>query len=145
MLQDDIPISPRPFAEIAEAVGMPEEEVLAKIREWTADGTIRRFGAMVRHQRLGYKANAMSAWDVPDERADQVGEVLAQASEVSHCYQRPRANGWNFNLFAMIHGASEEECQQVAAALAERVGIADYALLFSSQEFKKVSMKYFVE
>ena len=144
-LQDDIPISPRPFAEIGEAVGMTEQEVLDKVREWSEEGTIRRFGAMVRHQRLGYKANAMSAWDVPDERADEVGEILSQAAEVSHCYQRPRAEGWSFNLFAMIHGATEEECHQVAAALARRVDIKDYSLLFSSKEFKKISMKYFIE
>lgn len=145
VLQEDIPISPHPFAEIGEAVGMSDAEVLEKVREWQADGTIRRFGAMVRHQKLGYKANAMSAWDVPDERTEEVGGIFAAASEVSHCYQRPRAAGWDFNVFAMIHGASEEECQRVAEGLAQRVGLNDFALLFSSREFKKVSMKYFIE
>ncbi|MBE0428799.1 MAG: Lrp/AsnC family transcriptional regulator [Thermoleophilia bacterium] len=144
-LQDDIPLSARPFAEIGEAVGMSEDEVVEKIREWQENGTIRRFGAMVRHQRLGYRANAMSAWDIPDERAEEVGRILAAADEVSHCYQRPRANGWSYNLFAMIHGASEEECDQVAAGLAGQVGVKSYALLFSSREFKKVSMRYFIE
>ncbi len=144
-LQADIPLSPEPFAEIAAAVGMTVEEVLGKVREWTADGTIRRFGAMVRHQKLGYKANAMSAWDVPDERAEAVGETLAAAAEVSHCYQRPRADGWPYNLFAMIHGASPEECHRVADRLAAVVGISDYRLLFSTREFKKVSMSYFME
>lgn len=144
-LQADIPLTPEPFAEIAEAVGMPEEEVLAKVREWTGDGTIRRFGAMVRHQKLGYKANAMSAWNVPDKLTDKVGGILAAAPEVSHCYQRPRAEGWPYNLFAMIHGASSEECHRVADRLAAEVGIEDYRLLFSSKEFKKVSMSYFME
>lgn len=144
-LQADIPLSPEPFAEIAASVGMPVDEVIDKVREWTDDGTIRRFGAMVRHQKLGYKANAMSAWNVPDERADQVGEILAAAPEVSHCYQRPRAEGWPYNLFAMIHGASPEECHQVAERLAAEVGVDDYSLLFSSREFKKVSMSYFME
>lgn len=145
VLQEDIPVSPRPFAEIGDSVGMSEEEVLEKIKEWTGDGTIRRFGAMIRHQRLGYKANAMSAWDVPDERADEVGESLAKAKEVSHSYHRPRAEGWNFNVFAMIHGATKEECREVADSLAGQVGITDYDLLFSSKEFKKISMKYFIE
>jgi len=145
VLQEDIPISPQPFAEIGEEVGLSEAEVLDKVHEWLANGTIRRFGAMVRHQKLGYTANAMSAWDVPDERAEEVGREFAAATEVSHCYQRPRADGWDFNVFAMIHGASKEDCQKVATALAERVGIEDFALLFSSKEFKKVSMKYFIE
>jgi DNA-binding Lrp family transcriptional regulator len=106
---------------------------------------IRRFGAMVRHQRLGYKANAMSAWDVPDERAEEVGEILADASEVSHCYQRPRAEGWNYNLFAMIHAATPEECHDVTLCSPAKVGIEDFELLFSSREFKKISMTYFAE
>lgn len=144
-LQDDIPLSPHPFAEIGQAVGLTEDEVVSRVRQWTADGTIRRFGAMVRHQRLGYKANAMSAWEVPEKRAEAVGAQLSQASEVSHCYQRPRAPGWDFNLFAMIHGATEDECRRVAQVLAERIGIGEYSLLFSTREFKKVSMKYFIE
>ncbi|MHB1325919.1 MAG: siroheme decarboxylase subunit beta [Thermoleophilia bacterium] len=145
LLQDDIPVTASPFADIAAAVGLTEDEVLEKVREWLADGTIRRFGAMVRHQRLGYKANSMTAWDVPDDRAEEVGRILAEASEVSHCYQRPRAEGWTYNLFAMIHAATPEGCNEVAAALAEKVGIDEYELLFSSREFKKISMKYFVE
>lgn len=144
-LQADIPLTPEPFKEIAERVGMSVDEVLAKVDEWVTDGTIRRFGAMVRHQRLGYKANAMTAWDVPDERADEVGEALAAASEVSHCYQRPRADGWDYNLFAMIHGATPEDCHRVAAVLHDKVGVENYELLFSSREFKKVSMSYFME
>ena len=145
LLQDDIPVTAEPFADIGAAVGMSGEEVLAKVKEWIADGTIRRFGAMVRHQKLGYNANAMSAWDVPEERAEEVGRVFAAATEVSHCYQRPRADGWNFNVFAMIHAATPEECHQVAAGLALQVGIDDFELLFSSREFKKISMRYFVE
>ncbi|MHB1390596.1 MAG: siroheme decarboxylase subunit beta [Thermoleophilia bacterium] len=144
-LQEDIPLSPRPFAEIGQAVGMTEDEVLERVRQWTEDGTIRRFGAMVRHQRLGYRANAMSAWEVPEERVEEVGALLSDAVEVSHCYQRPRAPGWQYNLFAMIHGATEEDCRRVADDLAGRVGIGEYSLLFSTREFKKVSMKYFIE
>lgn len=144
-MQDDIPITPAPFAEIGAAVGMSEVDVLAKVEEWLTDGTIRRFGAMVRHQRLGYNANAMTAWDVPEGREEEVGRILAASNEVSHCYQRPRADGWNFNLFAMIHAATPEECRRVAAELARQVGIDEYDLLFSSREFKKISMRYFAE
>jgi DNA-binding Lrp family transcriptional regulator len=144
-LQEDLPLTPAPFADIAAQLGMSEQEVVDKVTAWVEDGTIRRFGAMVRHQRLGYKANAMSAWDVREERVEEVGKALADAREVSHCYQRPRADGWEYNIFAMIHAATEEECADIAVTLAERVGIDSYSLLFSSREFKKVSMKYFIE
>jgi DNA-binding Lrp family transcriptional regulator len=143
ILQENLPLVPRPFAEIAAAIGMQKEEVLAKVKEWLEDGTIRRLGAMVRHQRLGYKANAMAVWDVPEEQAEEVGRVLAAADEVSHCSQRPKANGWDYNIFAMIHAVTQEECHEVAASLSRKVGIDCYKLLFSSKEFKKISMKYF--
>ncbi|MEK7817418.1 MAG: Lrp/AsnC family transcriptional regulator [Actinomycetota bacterium] len=144
-LQDDLPLTPAPYAEIAAEVGMGEAEVLKKVRQWQEDGTIRRLGAMVRHQRLGYNANAMSAWDVPDARVEEVGEALADASEVSHCYERPRADGWKYNVFAMIHAGTDEECLQVAESLARQVGIDSFELLFSTREFKKISMSYFME
>ena len=145
LLQESIPLTPKPFADIAAQVEMETDEVLTRVAAWKADGTIRRFGAMVRHQRLGYAANAMSAWNVPDERIEDVGGRLAAAPEVSHCYQRPRAERWSYNVFAMIHCATAEECEAVAAALAAATGIDDYSLLFSSREFKKISMKYFIE
>ena len=145
LLQESIPLTPEPFADIAVQAGMEPGEVVELAREWTADGIIRRFGAMVRHQRLGYAANAMCAWDVPDERVEEVGRVFAAAAEVSHCYQRPRAEKWKYNLFAMIHGANTGDCERVAAELAEKSGITDYRLLYSSREFKKISMKYFIE
>jgi len=145
LLQEDIPLTQAPFADLAAATGMTEDEVLEKVRQWLADGTIRRFGAMVRHQRLGYKANAMSAWDVPDSQAEEVGLTFSRSSDVSHCYQRPRAEGWDYNVFAMIHAATPEDCQEVAAKLSRQAGIDKYELLFSSREFKKISMKYFIE
>lgn len=145
LLQEDLSLVPEPYAEVAAAAGMSQAEVLAKVEAWLADGTIRRLGAMVRHQQLGYKANAMSAWDVPDERAEEVGKTLAAAREVSHCYQRPRAEGWRYNVFAMMHGASSEECEAVAGRLSRETGIESYELLFSTREFKKTSMKYFRE
>ncbi|MCL6107208.1 MAG: Lrp/AsnC family transcriptional regulator [Actinobacteria bacterium] len=145
LLQESIPLTPRPFVDIAAQAGMSPEEVISCVDRWKQEGTIRRFGAMVRHQRLGYTANAMSAWDVPEGRSEEVGRILAAAPEVSHCYERPRAEQWDFNVFAMIHGGSPEECEKVAAGLARRTGIDNYSLLYSSREFKKISMKYFIE
>lgn len=144
-LQDDLPLTPEPYADIGAAVGMTQEEVLEKVRGWQKDGTIRRLGAMVRHQRLGYNANAMSAWEVPDGRVEEVGKALAAAREVSHCYERACPGGWSYNLFAMIHAADREGCERVAAELSRQTGIDRYELLFSSREFKKISMKYFQE
>ena len=144
-LSRPLPLTPRPYAAVAESVGISEEQVIERVRAWCADGTIRRFGARVRHRRLGYTANGMSVWDVPDERTDAVGAVMAGHAEVSHCYVRPRRPGWPYNMYAMVHGQTREEVDDVVARIASATGLSDYRVLFSVRELKKSAPRYFAE
>ena len=126
------------------------EMVIERMRQLKEDRTIRRFGAMVRHQRIGFAFNSMTVWDVPDEEVDQAGELFAQTPFVSHCYTRTRYESWPTNLYAMTHAQSAEELQANIDALArllEEAGITCRAhfALESTHEFKKISMSYFVE
>ncbi|MFQ5646412.1 MAG: AsnC family transcriptional regulator [bacterium] len=143
-LQEDLPECPAPFAEIARKIGQSEAEVLAEIRSMQEEGTIRRFGVMMRHRELGISANGMGVWTVPRERTEEVGAIMASFEEVSHCYQRPVFPGWPYNLFTMIHAPSREECRETARRISEKTGITEFKLLFSTRELKKSSMKYFV-
>jgi len=138
----DIGHSPRPFREMAEELGLDEADLLVRLRSYKQDGVLRRFGAILRHQKAGYVANGMSVWNVPDGDVARVGEQMASFREVSHCYERPRLPDWPYNLFGMIHGHSEDECRAVAARIALQIGIDDYRVLFSRREFKKTSMVY---
>lgn len=142
-LQGDIPMSERPFEEIAKKIGITEEYLLQKIKEWMEKGVIRRFGATLRHQLVGFDANAMSAWRVPEVDVERIGKIIASYKEVTHCYERSPIEGWPFNLFAMIHGRSVEDCKFLAKEISQRTGIRDYILLFSHEENKKESMRYF--
>jgi len=143
-VQGDIPLY-RPFETIADKLGIEVEELREKIQKMRAQGTIRRFGAIVRHRNLGFRANAMGVWIVPDNRAEEVGVKMAGFPQVSHCYQRPIRPGWPYNLFTMIHGKSTGECEKTAKLISENTGIKDYCLLYSTRELKKASMKYFTE
>ena len=145
LLQENLPVEAEPFAAAAKALGWPGEGVVAQVAEWLQQGVIRRFGAVVRHRRLGFVANGMAVFRVPPERVDAVGAALAQHSEVSHCYRRPCVPGWDFNLFAMVHGRSEDEVRQFVARVAAEHGLAGYDVLFSTTEYKKTSMRYFLE
>jgi len=144
-LQEDLPLCERPFAELAARIGMTEDELLNVARDLRERGVIRRFGAAVRHRRLGYRANGMSVWNVPVERRDEVGRALASREQVSHCYLRPAFPGFPYSLYAMIHGRDREAVENLAAEISARVGIADYLILFSREELKKTSMRFFVE
>jgi len=130
-------ITDRPFAEMADSVGMDESEVIRQVRCWLEDGTIRRFGARVNHRKIGYMSNGMSVWKVTEENIEEVGNLMARFSEVSHCYRRKAAPGWEYNLYAMIHGLTEKEVLEVAELISERTGINEYEVLFSTRELKK--------
>ena len=85
----------------------------------------------------------MAAFLVEEDRADEVAEAIVAYPQVTHCYRRIPMGTWRFNLFAMIHGASEEECRELAREISEKAGISEYQLLFSHTEHKKTSMRYF--
>lgn len=142
-LQNGLPLASRPYQIMAARLKMPEEELINRIRYLKENGIVRRLGAAVRHQNLGFKANAMVVWDVPDDKICAAGGLMAEFKEVTHCYQRPRQTGWPYNLFTMVHGHSNEECVKIAEKIARDVGINKYYLLFSAAELKKISMRYF--
>jgi len=143
LIQDGLRPQRDPFAAIAERLGWPEARVVEQIREWVDAGVIRRFGAVVQHQKLGYRAGGLAVFCVPPEKVDAAGETLAKHPEVSHCYRRPPLPDFPYNLFAMTHGRSEEAVRRTVERLAEEAGLTDYAVLFSVRELKKTSMRYF--
>ena len=143
-LQGDLPITPSPYLEIAEKLGISEEFLLDSLKSLCDRGVIRRFGATLRHQKSGFKANAMVAWRVEEERADQVGKIFAGFKEVSHCYHRKSARDWPYNLYTMVHAENEAECRDTASRMAAKAAVKDYELLFSREELKKTSMQYFI-
>jgi DNA-binding Lrp family transcriptional regulator len=144
MVQGDLPDSLTPYADIAERVGRTEEEVLGLLRRLAASGTIRRFGASIRHQRAGWGHNAMVAWKVSEAQADFCGQAAARHANVSHVYFRPsKAADWPYTLYTMVHGRSEDECLSVVGELAATPPLGEHIVLRSLKELKKTSMTYF--
>jgi len=144
-LQRDLDITARPFQELAQQVGVSEEEFLAAVRSLVAKGYIRRFGATLRHQLSGYAANALVTWAVSPADLQRVGQLLSRHQAVTHCYHREPAPGWPYNLYSMLHGKNPGDIEVLAAKLAAEAGIRDYEILFSDVELKKTTMRYFRE
>jgi DNA-binding Lrp family transcriptional regulator len=142
-LQRDLPVCPRPFLEVAQELGLEEEKLTAVIQKLMDQGYIRRFGATIRHRISGFQANAMAAWAVPEAEVARVGALMAAVRQVTHCYERQISGDWPYNVFTMIHGKTQEECEAIAQRMAATTGIRDYALLFSDAELKKTTMRYF--
>lgn len=144
-IQGDIPVTEDPYRELAEKVGVETKEYLKILKGLSEKGIIRRFGATLRHQKSGFTANAMVAWQVDEDRVEEVGTIMATFSAVSHCYRRNPAPGWPYNVYTMIHAMSEEECLDTAGRISEATSVETYSLLFSRRELKKTSMKYFTD
>jgi DNA-binding Lrp family transcriptional regulator len=143
-LQQDLPLVPRPFAETARRLGFSEDALLDRARELEAAGIMRRFSAVLRHRRLGYTANGMACWVVPESRIETVGQLAARHPQVSHCYQRPAyPPRWPYTLFTMIHGRTRDQVGEIVVQLAQETGLEQYEVLYSTHEFKKERVKYF--
>lgn len=144
-LQDGLPLIERPYAAVGEQAGISEALALEIIERWLAEGQIKRFGVVVRHHELGFAANAMCVWDVPDEQVSDLGHRLATEPAVTLCYRRRRAlPDWPYNLFCMIHGKQRDEVIAARNALAERLGLDTWphAVLFSGERFKQRGARY---
>ena len=144
LLQQGLRLERDPLATAASQLGWTAGRIAEQIREWLASGVIRRFGAIVRHRELGYQANGMAVFQIPPGRVDGAGRLLAQRTEVSHCYRRPPLPDFPYCLYAMVHGQSEEEVRRIAAGMAPSIHATQWDVLFSVREFKKTSMQYFV-
>lgn len=142
-LQGNIPVNERPFLALADAIGISEQEYLDIVSRLNDQGIIRRFGATIKHQKSGFKANAMVAWNVAEPQARKAGKIMASFQEVTHCYRRDPAPTWPYNLYTMVHGPDEATCHAIAEKISKAVNVTDYTLLFSRKELKKTSMQYF--
>lgn len=142
-LQEDVPLTPRPFDLWGRQVGLSAEELLERAEDLRRRKIMRRFSAVLYHRKAGFKANAMGVWRVPDERVEEVGQAFAQYQAVSHCYQRPTYEDWPYALFSMVHGRTVEECEAVLDAMAEETGLTDRLSLYSTREYKKTRVRYF--
>ena len=144
-VQDGLPLVERPFQTVGEAVGLSEDEVIAGLRRLIGDGTIKRFGIVVRHRELGYRANAMVVWDVPDEQVKGAGRRLAELPFITLCYRRPRRPpAWPYNLFCMIHGRERATVLGQIEAATRTAGLdgRSRAVLFSRRCFKQRGARY---
>jgi DNA-binding Lrp family transcriptional regulator len=139
-IEDGLPLAPRPYERVAAELGVGEETVIARLAALRESGLISRFGIVVRHHELGYCANAMTVWDVPDNRVADVGRKIAAMPGVTLCYRRPRRlPGWPYNLFCMVHGRDRAAVETTVDHITRDAGLIGLprAILFSRRRFKQ--------
>lgn len=143
-LEGNLPLTERPFEQVAAKLDMTQDDLLQKLVFWTEQGVLRRVAAIVSHRKLGFTANGMCIWDVPESDVAEAGRRVAAAPEVTHCYQRLRIDRFPFTLYAMIHTGDWETTRRLFERIGGDAGLKPGQLLLSMREFKKTSMSYFV-
>lgn len=142
--QGGLPLVPRPYHAIGEQLGLPGEEVMRRLQALLDAGIIRRIGAVPNHYAIGWTANGMTVWDVADDQVDALGAIVGALPFVTHSYRRPRAlPAWPYNLFAMVHGSSRDECAAKALEIKALLGAACRAndILYSTKILKKTGLR----
>lgn len=142
--QEGLPLVARPYHAVAEELGLEPAEVIHRMERMLEDGIIRRIGCVPNHYALGYKANGMTVWDVPDERVVEIGEAMGALDYVSHCYHRPRhLPEWPYNLFAMVHARDHETVDARIEDMAALLGEDDrgHRVLYSTRILKKTGLR----
>lgn len=144
-LEEGLPLVSRPYAALGRSAGLSESSVIAILKGWLESRIVNRIGVIVRHHELGFNANVMAVWNVPDIEVRSIGSGIAQEEYVTLCYQRRRhLPEWSYNLFCMIHGASRGQVRVQVAELNRKHGLERYshAVLFSRQRFKQRGARY---
>ena len=145
-LQGEFPLTREPYRVLAERMGIGQEELITRLQRYRESGALRKMGAVLRHREVGYTANALCAWEIPDALLDDVGRRIAGHPAVTHCYARvAQPPAWPYNFFAMIHARSREACSAIAAELSQTAELGECIMLYSTREWKKTSMRYFQE
>lgn len=147
LAEQGLALEPRPYARWARELGIGGDsgQVCATLARWLREGTLKRFGVVVRHHELGFDANAMTVFDVPDTEVDTCGAALACEGSVSLAYRRERADGWPYNLYCMLHGRDRAAVRTALAGVMQRTGLQPFAheVLFSCRRFKQVGGRRF--
>lgn len=143
--QGDFEDIAQPFAPVAAALGCDVATVLDRARSLSERGFLRRFAAILNHRQAGFRANGMAVWQAPPERVSEVGHFIAGYRNVSHCYERPTYPDWPYSVFSMIHHQKVAGVEETARAISRETGITDYQVLYSTTEYKKIRLPYFIE
>jgi DNA-binding Lrp family transcriptional regulator len=120
--QRDFPLSPTPYAVIAETLGVTEDDVIESLRALVDNGTVSRVGPVFRPNQIG--SSTLAAMAVPAARLQEVAELVNAFAEVNHNYEREH----RFNLWFVVTAASRERLQAILTEIEQRTNIPALSL-----------------
>jgi len=142
-LETDIPLTLNPYQQIAADLNIEQAELLRRLQKLKERKILKRVSGILHHRDSGYQANGMFVCHFNKKEIDKAGQEISKLEAVSHCYQRQTYQNWPYNFYAMMHAKNKEELENKIKELVADYEIEDYQILYSIEELKKTSMKYF--
>jgi radical SAM protein with 4Fe4S-binding SPASM domain len=136
IVQEEFPLTARPFLALGEALGTSEEEAMERAKRLQDWGIIRRIGPILDMRRLGC-SGVLVALPVSDDRTEEVAEVVNSYQEISHNYLRP--NETEFNMWFTI-SASEERIEEILSEMKEKTGL--HQLVLPTKRIFKIGVRF---
>lgn len=131
VIQVEFPISPRPFRDLGGRLGIPEQEVIRRVKAMRSLGIIRRIGGSFDSRKLGFSSTLCAA-KVPQERVDHFNDVINAYPGVTHNYRRNHA----YNIWFTFIGETQEEIDRALEEIARETGVHDILSLPARRTFK---------
>jgi len=138
-IKKGIDLTKEPFSEVAQHLGITQKEVIVRLTKLKEVGVIRKFGASIKPNQVGFSANALVAWKVPADRIQNVGSQLSKLSDISHCYEREIINGrWEYNLYTVMHAKERQSIQRMVDQISFDLSLNEYKILYSKRDLKRI-------
>lgn len=125
LIQDEFPITRRPWKELGEKLNITEDEVLSRLRNLYNKGIIRKIGPVIESRKLGLNASTLIAMKVPETEIERIARIINDYEIVSHNYLREH----KYNLWFTITTSDEKELRKVLREIQRRTGIPDTDIL----------------
>ena len=136
-----IALKPEPFNEIARELGITQKEIIERLTLLKEEGVIRKFGATIKPNTVGFSANALVAWKVPADRIREVGTQLSKLTDISHCNERKPVQGrWEFNLYIVMHATERVAIERMVKQISVMMELNEYKILYSTRDLKRTKL-----
>lgn len=138
IIQAEFPIASRPYQVLGERLGISEREALERVRRLFESGVIRRIGPSFDTKKLGHISILVAA-RVPEERLDEVAQIVSSYPQVTHNYSRD----FEYNLWFTLICRDAGEMKDIVESIKSRTGISEMHMLPGERTFKiKVEFEF---
>ncbi|MEE8360158.1 MAG: AsnC family transcriptional regulator [Candidatus Omnitrophota bacterium] len=134
-LQEGMPIISRPYKEMADRLGISEDEAITRVKKLKEAGLIKRIDFRLDLKRMGL-ATTLVACKIPEREIQRAKEIILNCGNVTHNYLRDH----DLNMWFTLSAASTDRLRDLLVGLKERLK-ADRMLSLQTKNVFKLGFR----